>query len=153
VGGLFKKLFSVWVGRGEGYYFECLSLLYKIFAEINRQDYIPEKQYQAMKPAIEYITEHFLDKKLSVDTLAARCGISSSYLKKLFIRKFAMPPSQYIINLKLNYACDLLRSERYSISQVAEICGYTDIYFFSRQFKAHIGISPSVFLKNYKSSK
>ena len=32
IGALMKKLFSLWVGRGEGYYFECMSLLYNIFS-------------------------------------------------------------------------------------------------------------------------
>ena len=85
--------------------------------------------------------------------LAERSGINPSYLKKLFIKKFGMPPSKYIINLKINYACDLLQSGLYRISQVAELCGYADLYFFSRQFKDYMGISPSAFIENYKSSK
>jgi len=153
VGGLFKKLFSVWVGKGEGYYFECLSLLYKIFAEISKQSYLPEKQYQAIKPAIDYIEEHFLENGISVEKLTSLCGISHSYLKKLFLEKYGMPPSRYIIGLKINYACDLLQSGLYNITQTAERCGYTDIYFFSRQFKAYMGVAPSAFVANYKSSK
>ena len=153
VGNLFKKLFSIWVCKREGYYFECISLLYKIFAEISKQNYIPEKQYRMIKPAITYITEHFLEKKISVDVLAAACGVSHSYLKKLFIDKFGMPPSKYIISLKINHACDLLQSGFYNITQVAELCGYSDICFFSRQFKEYRGITPSAFIEKYKSSK
>lgn len=150
---LFKKAFSVWVAKGEGYYFECISLLYKIFAELQKQSYLPETQYQAIKPAIDYVNEHFLEEKISVAMLAERCGISPSYLKKLFVKKFGLPPSKYCIGLKINYACDLLQSGLYRISQVAELCGYADIYFFSRQFKNYMGISPSAFIEKYKSSK
>lgn len=153
VRNLFKKIFSVWVGKGEGYYFECISLLYRIFAELQKQDYIPEKQYRAIEPAIKYIQAHFLKNKIAVNDLAACCGISPSYLKRLFIKKFGMPPSKYIINLKINYACDLLQSGLYNITQIAEICGYSDIYFFSRQFKEYRGISPTAFIEKYKSSK
>ncbi|MBQ7090736.1 MAG: helix-turn-helix transcriptional regulator [Clostridia bacterium] len=153
IAALFKKAFSVWVAKGEGYYFECISLLYKIFAELQKQSYLPETQYRAIKPAIDYINEHFLEERISVTMLAERSGISPSYLKKLFIKKFGMPPSKYIINLKINYACDLLQSGLYRISQVAELCGYADLYFFSRQFKDYMGISPSAFIENYKSSK
>ena len=153
IGSLFKKLFSVWVVKGEGYYYECISLLYKIFAELQKQNYIPERQYQAMRPAIQHIEEHFLENKISVETLAALCGISPSYLKKLFIKKFGVPPTKYIIGLKINYACDLLQSGLYNVTQIADMCGYTDIYFFSRQFKEYMGISPSAFADKYKSSK
>ena len=150
---LFKKLFSVWVSKNDGYYFESMSLLYKIFAEIQKENYIPQKQYDAIKPAIVYINENFLKKKISVSELSALCGISESYLKKLFLKKFAVPPIKYIIQLKINYACDLLRSNLYSITQAAEICGYSDPHFFCRQFKTYMGITPTEFVSKYKSSK
>lgn len=150
---LFKKLFSVWVSKNDGYYFESMSLLYKIFAEIQKENYIPQKQYDAIKPAIIYINENFLTKRISVSELSALCGISESYLKKLFLKKFAVPPIKYIIQLKINYACDLLRSNLYSITQAAEICGYSDTHFFCRQFKTYMGITPTEFISKYKSAK
>lgn len=153
VGNLFKKMFLTWVSKSEGYYFECISLLYKIFAELQKQNYIPEGQYQAIKPAIEFIDAHFLDSKISMNDLADCCSVSYSYLKRLFIKKFGIPPMKYIISLKINYACDLLLSGLYNVTQIAEICGYSDLYFFSRQFKEYTGISPSEYIEKYKSSK
>lgn len=150
---LFKKLFAIWVSKNEGYYFECISLLYKIFAEIQKKKYIPKNQYNAIKPAIEYIEDNFLNGKITVPYLANKCGISEVYLKKLFVRKFGIPPTKYIIQLKINHACDLLRSELYSITQVAHLCGYEDVYYFSRQFKNYVGVTPSAFEQRYKSSK
>lgn len=153
IGNLFKKLFAIWVSKNDGYYFECISLLYKIFAEMQKQNYIPQNQYNAIRPAIEHIEENFLGSKISVPYLADKCGISEAYLKKLFIKKFGMPPTKYIIQLKINHACDLLRSERYSITQVANFCGYENVYYFSRQFKNYVGVTPSAFEQRYKSSK
>lgn len=150
---LFKKIFATWVSKNDGYYFECISLLYKIFAELQKHNYIPLNQYNHIKPAIEYIEENFLCGKISVPYLADICGISEVYLKKLFIKKFGVPPTKYIIQLKINHACDLLRSEQYSITQVAEFCGYKDVYYFSRQFREYVGVKPSTFKQRYKSSK
>ena len=96
---------------------------------------------------LRYITNQGLE------DLAALCGISDSYLKKLFHKKFGMPTSKYIISLRIHYACDLLQTEHYTTSKVAELCGYSDIYFFSRQFKRYMGISPTQFVKKYRSSK
>lgn len=151
--GLFKKLFSVWVGKHSGYHFECISLINKIFAEMQKNNYIPENQYNQIKPAIDYIENHFLTEKFSVVYLADLCNISESYLKKLFIKKFGVPPTKYIIQLKINYACDLLHSGLYNITQVSTMCGYSDVYYFSHQFKEYIGISPTDFINKYKSSK
>ncbi len=153
IGALFRKLFTVWVSRHDGCYFECKSLLYKIFAEIQKTNYLPKEQYNAIKPAIRYIEENFLYNKISVASLAKECGISETYLKKLFNKKFGVSPIKYIIRLKVNHASELLRSNRYSVTQVAEICGYDNIYFFSRQFKEYMGISPTDFINKYKSSK
>lgn len=150
---LFKKIFSIWVSKREGYYFECISLLYKIFAELQKENYIPENQFLAIKPAIEYINEHFYQEKITAGELTNVCSISYPYIKKLFIKKFGVPPIKYIIGLKINYACDLLQSNRYNIKEIAQMCGYNDIYFFSRQFKQYVGVSPTEFLQKYKSSK
>lgn len=150
---LFKKIFSVWVAKGDGYYFECVSIIYKIFAELQKKNYIPESQFNSIKPAIDYIEKHFLDKKITAEELTLCCTISYPYMKKLFVKKFGVPPIKYSIQLKINYACDLLLSELYTVTQIAELCGYNDIYFFSRQFKEYTGISPTNFFKKYKSSK
>lgn len=150
---LFNKIFSVWVAKGDGYYFECVSIIYKIFAELQKKNYIPESQFNSIKPAIDYIEKHFLDKKITAEELTLCCTISYPYIKKLFVKKFGVPPIKYSIQLKINYACDLLKSELYTISQISEICGYNDIYFFSRQFKEYMGLSPTDFINKYKSYK
>lgn len=150
---LFKKVFAVWVAKNDGYYFECISLLYKIFAELQKQNYIPENQYLTIKPAIDYISENFLNKKISLSHLASLCNISEPYFKKLFTKKYNLSPIRYIIQLKVNYASDLLSTGLYTITQVSEKCGYNNVYYFSRQFKEYVGITPTDFLNKYKSSK
>lgn len=153
IASLFKKAFSVWVAKNDGYYFECMSIIYKILSEIQKEKFAPEKRYEKIKPAIDYITENFLKEHLSCEHLAEICGISYSYLKRLFIEKYDMSPKKYIIKLKTDYACELLLSEMYSVGEIAQMAGFSDIYFFSRQFKNQMGISPLQFAKKYKSSK
>ena len=153
VSALFKKIFSIWVSKNEGYYYKCIALLYEILSELQTQNYLPERQYRVLQPAVEYINEHFLEQKISVPQLAEDCGISESYLKKLFHKKFGISPLQYSIRLRINHACDLLRTEQYTVAEVAELCGYANPHFFSRQFKEYMGITPTDFMKKYKSSK
>lgn len=153
VGNLFNKFFTTWISKNDGYRFECLSILYKIFAQMQSKNYIPQNQYDKIKPAITYIEENFLKEKISIASLAEKCKISETYLKKLFIKKLSMPPSKYIIQMKINFATELLRSGLYSITQIADMCGYETPYFFSRQFKEYVGLSPTDFAEKFKVSK
>lgn len=151
---LFKKIFSIWVQKQEGYYLECVSLLYKIVAEMQKASYMPGAHFEKIKPAVDYINDNFLSNHpITAEKLASVCGISYSYIKKLFALKYKVSPKRYILQLKMNYACDLLRHGQHSISQIAEMCGYNDIYTFSHQFKIEFGLSPVAFSKMYKSSK
>lgn len=149
LGQLFNRMFSVWVRKENGYRFECISILYMIFAQMQKQNYIPEKQYQAIQPALQYIEKHFLRESISAEKLASLCGISYSYVKKIFVKKFGVTPKKYILQLKINYAGDLLRSGMYTVSQIAELCGFSDIYYFSRQFKEYTGLSPSAYIQSH----
>ena len=61
-----------------------------------------------------------------------------------------MPPKKYIIKKKIDYACELLLLGRYSVTEVAEMSNFSDVYYFSRQFKEYIGVSPTDYIKFYK---
>ena len=52
-------------------------------------------------------------------------------------------PIHYFIDLKMQYAYNLLDTHRWSIKQVALNLGYEDAYYFSRAFKKIMGVSPS----------
>ena len=150
---LFKKIFCAFVSKDEGYRFECISLLYKIFAELQKSSYIPESKFRLIKPALDIIQSDFLTRDIRTSELACVSGISETYVKKLFRERFGIPPKKYIIQMKINYAEELLRLDKYSIATVATLSGYSDIGFFSRQFKEYTGVSPGAFVKKYKSSK
>ena len=150
---LFKKILCTWVAKDEGYYYECVSILYKILAEMQKSAYIPSEHYDKIKPAVELIQTEFLRRDITIGELTGVTGISEAYLKRLFHERFGVSPKRYIIQLKINHAEELLYLGEYSVGEVAAMCGYSDVYFFSRQFKKYAGISPSDFAKKYVSSK
>jgi len=150
---LFKKIFSVWTAKDEGYYYECISLLYKIFSELQKNNTVSKRHRDKIEVGVSELKNRFSDPSLSVSELAALCNIGESYFKRLFKERYGVSPKRYMVQLRINHACELLRTERYSVTQISEICGFSDVYFFSRQFKEYMGVSPTVFVKKYRSSK
>ena len=62
--------------------------------------------------------------------------------------KFQLSPIKYITKKRISYACDLLVSNKYSVSDIASMTGYSDVYYFSRVFKENTGMSPLEYKKN-----
>ncbi len=149
---LFKKTFSVWSAQNNGYFMECMSLLYSIFSKLQEKQYVSRKQYALIKPAVEYIHDNFYITNICCEELAKRCGISHAYLNQLFLRQFKLSPQKYALQLRMNYACSLLK-EGYSVRDTAAQAGFSDIYYFSKAFKKHTGMTPTEHVKKYLSSK
>ena len=62
--------------------------------------------------------------------------------------KFQLSPIKYITKKRISYACDLLVSNKHSVSDIASMAGYSDVYYFSRVFKENTGMSPSDYKKS-----
>ncbi len=73
------------------------------------------------------------------------------YLRKLFKKEMGITPLEYMTSLRMKKAEIMLTTMwggDYSISEIAELCGYDDALYFSRVFKKCFGCAPSVFAKN-----
>ena len=147
---MFIKMQKIWYTSHDGYYHKCMSLMYAILSEIEQIDmsYLPDKKYSIIKPAIEYIDNNFLSGDIDCSFLSDLCGVSYSYFKRLFIMKFQLSPIKYITKKRISYSCELLVSNKYSVSDIAYMTGYNDVYYFSRVFKENTGMSPSEYKKS-----
>lgn len=149
----FSELYATWIKKQLGYNYECKSILFKILAQIERED----KQKRLLGKnndffdTVEYIHEHFTDKNISVGYLAKLANMSETYYRKLFFQYLKVSPKDFINNLRLQYALELLSSGYYTVSEIAEKCGFENIYYFSTFIKNKTGASPSC-LQN-KNSK
>lgn len=151
---LFKKAFISWISKKDGYTFECMSLLYNILYELQKENtYISQSNQQKIQPAIDYINNKFLTENIKCEHLSRLCGVSYPYFKTLFIKTYNISPKKYIEQLIFDHACKLLYTGKYSVNEVSDMCGFNDIYYFSRHFKKHNNITPSEYIKKYKSSK
>lgn len=97
-----------------------------------------------MLDAVEYIQEHYRDEDICVEQVAERFHMSVSYFSKLFNEYAGMTFPEFITDLRLTYAKEMLRANPdINIKKVAEICGFSTTSYFSSQFKKKFGLSPS----------
>jgi len=81
----------------------------------------------------------------SVGDLARRVGYSPIHFSRIFRKVTGVLPGEFIIQVRIERAKQLLRESSLSIGEIANALGYSDVFFFSRQFKARSGLSPSGF--------
>ncbi len=144
---LFKRAENIWKKKQAGFEYTAAGCLYEILAILKQKSvYTPNKKIMIIKPAIDYIAENFTT-DFNVTQLSSMCNVSYTYFKKIFTGIYNMTPRSYIIFLRIEYACDLLKSQMYKVSDVSELCGFLNVYYFSKCFKKHIGVSPSEYVK------
>ena len=95
-----------------------------------------------LKNAIAYMNANFTHPDLSLDNLCDAVGISVSYLSLLFKKHTGQSFVKNLTHLRLEKAKELLRYSGNRIIEIAEECGYRDVYYFSHSFKKNEGLSP-----------
>jgi len=100
------------------------------------------KGYGELAGAIRYIQTHY-GKPLRVEELARISSLSVYQFERRLKRVFQLTAGQFITKVRIEAACDLLRSTEQSIVDIAMDCGFYDQSAFARQFKATTGLTPT----------
>lgn len=95
--------------------------------------------------AKRYIHEHYKE-KLTLSDIADHLKISSGHLSSTFSRYMNQTVSDYIAEVKIGHAKELIDSGQYLIYEIADMLGFENAYYFSKVFKKVTGMSP----KNYE---
>ena len=149
VKGLFLEIEKEWQRTRPESASLAKSAFYKIVSLLIRRTttYHKSESIGRIYEATEYLHKHCLERGFKIDVLADMCGLSRRYFERLFFDVHNLSPKEYVINLKLNLAKELLPGERTSITDIAEILGFSDVYHFSKFFKHKTGLSPTEFKK------
>lgn len=127
------------------------------------------QEHQTKNKAVNPIRQHFenemleeilsyihqkLYQPLSVEEICHHFSISRSSLQHLFKSNLKTTPKKYICNLKLEQSKFLIKEEKYTLSEIALMLGFSSIHYFSRKFTQAFSINPSDFAKKvYDTSK
>lgn len=111
------------------------------------------KKNHSLANVLEYIEKHLSDTALTNSALAARVGVSEVYFRKLFLSTVGVTPKQYILNLRIYKAKQLLTDSFYTVTAISEMCGFGSLYHFCRAFKAKVGCTPRAYAEEHKVYK
>ena len=116
---------------------QCAKVVRKIRGMREHQSLI-----QVMK-AIEYIQQHYMDPKLSLKSVCQHISMSSSYFSSVFKQTNGKTFVEFVTNLRMEKAKELLKMSSLKSYEIAYEVGYSDPHYFSGAFKKHTNETPT----------
>lgn len=145
-GELFRQAYKVWSECGIGYKIQAKALIHQILFALIQENVSHlignDSALQALKAASDYVEQNYRE-KITVEELATLSGYSPSHFTRMFTRVYDTSPIQYVNQIRIMHAKNLLRTGQYTIAQIAQECGFSNVYYFTRCFKQVTGTTPA----------
>ncbi len=107
----------------------------------------PVSENEIIKQALDYI--HFnIEKKITLETVAAHIHISSNYLCYLFKENTGYKFCEYVNKHRIKVAKEYLDNSSNPLDLISFKCGFNSQSHFSTTFKKYVGVSPNVYRKS-----
>lgn len=105
--------------------------------------------FLAVKDIIEKISNDFFNSNINLNTLMKKSGYAVDYIRAQFKKITGKTPIEFLTKIRINHACYLIDTYKnlFSLTDIAERCGYTDYVYFSRRFKHIMGVSPRKYME------
>ena len=142
--GTFLKLYYEYTHRMIYSNYITSNLLGEILFQCARMTYTKDFKTgsETINQIIDYINENY-NKKITNKIIGNRFNLHPNYISSLVKGFTGMPLHQYVMYVRVSISVEMLSTQNYSISEIAEKCGFSNIYHFSKVFKKIIGVSPS----------
>lgn len=129
-----------------------LSLLYDFLSilveETNNEELTNNNELKLsyIREAVTFIEKNY-SRKITIQELARNIGLDRSYLYSVFQEVIEQSPQEYLINFRINKACELMKNPTLNIGDISRSVGYIDPLYFSKLFKKIKGLTPTAFRK------
>ncbi|WP_313997414.1 helix-turn-helix domain-containing protein [uncultured Paenibacillus sp.] len=126
---------------------ELLVALFKNAVHEQKPDYS-----QAITLTLDYMEQNYRF-PVTREKLAEMAGMSADYYSRVFRKKTGKSPMEYLTEIRINQARQLLVQSGDSFRSIAHSVGFSDEFYFSRKFKATTGRSPTAYVKQIRYSE
>lgn len=106
-----------------------------------------ERSMSVVETAKEYIRNNF-SRNISLEDASMAVNISPYYFSRIFKEETGENFIDYLTELRIEKAKDLLSNSTYSVKEICSMVGYSDPNYFSRSFKKNVGVTPTEFKDN-----
>lgn len=106
-----------------------------------RDNYLCQHPNATLRQSVAYIRAHYQE-DMAMSYVAQLCGVSPRYLRSIFAKHLGKSPLQYLNELRIANAAELISNTDLSIKEVCFRCGFHSPQYFSRIFKQITGRSP-----------
>lgn len=142
---MFHDLSFAWLNKQPGYIIKTRGLFLQILHRF--MEFIVYKTDSSagdsrINKVIRYIALHYSE-RISVKMMADMVGLNATYFGVLFRQETGQSFNRYLIQIRIKNAENMLSSGEYKVGDVAEVCGFTDVSHFYKQFKEIKGFPPS----------
>lgn len=101
----------------------------------------------------KYVNANFHDPALSLDSVSRAFSYSRKYLSNVFREKTGVKFSQYLKTIRIQHACFLMEQGFSCVKDIAQLCGFEDPMYFSREFKKLMGLCPRQHIQTVQKNK
>jgi two-component system response regulator YesN len=105
----------------------------------------------ALKRAMDYIREHY-NEQLTLSQVSENIYLSSYYISRLFKKELGKNFVDYLNEIRIDKAKELLKDIKYKSYEIAEMVGISDAHYFSKLFKKHVGMAPTEYRESITSN-
>jgi AraC-like DNA-binding protein len=140
----FRKAFHLWQSKSRNYeWLVKLEFLNNVQAvnELASRELEQSSTTSVIEKALVYIRTNY-QKNITREIIADYVSLSPGYLSITFRKQTGVSLIEYVTKIRLDRAKFLLKSTKLPVKQIAEDCGFTDSFYFSRIFSRDTGMNP-----------
>lgn len=150
---IIKQLDALYQERPLGFEMQAMGLLFDLWQNLFQaaRQAVPETAADSshipiLKRMLEFIRTHYAE-RITLDQIAAAGGVCRSSCCQMFKKHLGRTPNDYLNSFRLEKGVELLKGSSMSVTEIADLCGFSSSSYFTEMFSKRKGCSPTAFRK------